>query len=55
MPENDYPELPALPEISGTVPGDAFAQAVSQVIIAASRDDTLPILTGVQDGDRRRT
>ncbi|HET7415585.1 MAG TPA: DNA polymerase III subunit beta [Arthrobacter sp.] len=48
MPEADYPELPALPEISGTVDGDAFAQAVSQVIIAASRDDTLPILTGVR-------
>ena len=48
MPESDYPELPALPEVSGTVPGEAFAQAVSQVIIAASRDDTLPILTGVR-------
>lgn len=48
MPEADYPELPALPDISGVVDGDAFAQAVSQVIIAASRDDTLPILTGVR-------
>lgn len=48
MPEADYPELPALPEVSGTVDGEAFAQAVSQVIIAASRDDTLPILTGVR-------
>ena len=37
-----------MPTISGTVPGDAFAQAVSQVIIAASKDDTLPILTGVR-------
>jgi DNA polymerase-3 subunit beta len=48
MPESEYPPLPALPTISGTVPGDAFAQAVSQVIIAASKDDTLPILTGVR-------
>jgi DNA polymerase-3 subunit beta len=48
MPVNDYPELPALPELSGTVNGEAFAQAVSQVIIASSRDDTLPILTGVK-------
>ncbi|MFT4468982.1 DNA polymerase III subunit beta [Arthrobacter sulfonylureivorans] len=48
MPEGDYPELPALPEVSGVVDGEAFAQAVSQVIIAASRDDTLPILTGVR-------
>ena len=30
------------------MPGDTFAQAVSQVIIAASKDDTLPILTGVR-------
>ncbi|MET4060507.1 DNA polymerase-3 subunit beta [Arthrobacter sp. UYP6] len=48
MPVAEYPELPALPEVSGVVDGDAFAQAVSQVIIAASRDDTLPILTGVR-------
>lgn len=48
MPEAEYPELPTLPETSGTVDGDAFSQAVSQVIIAASRDDTLPILTGVR-------
>jgi DNA polymerase III subunit beta len=48
MPVADYPELPALPEVSGVIDGDAFAQAVSQVIIAASKDDTLPILTGVR-------
>ena len=48
MPEAEYPPLPALPTISGTVAGDSFAQAVSQVIIAASKDDTLPILTGVR-------
>ena len=27
MPVNDYPELPALPELSGTIDGEAFAQA----------------------------
>ncbi|MBG6183622.1 DNA polymerase-3 subunit beta [Arthrobacter sp. CAN_A214] len=48
MPEGEYPELPKLPDISGVVDGEAFSQAVSQVIIAASRDDTLPILTGVR-------
>ncbi len=48
MPVGEYPELPALPEVSGVVDGEAFSQAVSQVIIAASRDDTLPILTGVR-------
>ncbi|MBG6215735.1 DNA polymerase-3 subunit beta [Arthrobacter sp. CAN_A6] len=48
MPEGEYPELPKLPDVSGVVDGEAFSQAVSQVIIAASRDDTLPILTGVR-------
>src|SRR6476661_4484274 len=44
MPEAEYPPLPSLPAISGTVPGDAFAQAVSQVIIAASEDDLITLL-----------
>ncbi|MCF4120446.1 DNA polymerase III subunit beta [Antribacter sp. KLBMP9083] len=48
MPVEDYPSLPAMPELSGTVSGEAFTQAVSQVTVAASRDDTLPLLTGVR-------
>jgi DNA polymerase-3 subunit beta len=48
MPVADYPTLPVLPEIAGIVDGEAFAQAISQVIVAASKDDTLPILTGVK-------
>ena len=48
MPVGDYPELPALPDVSGVVAGDEFAHAVAQVNIAASKDDTLPILTGVR-------
>lgn len=48
MPEGEYPELPQLPRLSGTVAGDEFARAVSQVGIAASKDDTLPILAGVK-------
>lgn len=55
MPVEEYPELPAQPELAGTVDGSAFARAVSQVITAASRDDTLPILTAVKlelEGDR---
>jgi len=43
----DYPVVPELPATSGTVRGDVFATAVSQVTAAASRDETLPILTGV--------
>lgn len=55
MPVNDYPALPASPEPSGSVAGDVFTQAVSQVAIAADKGDTLPILTGVRmlvDGER---
>ena len=48
MPETEYPPLPSLPPLTGAVSGDAFARGVAQVIIAASRDDTLPILTGVR-------
>ncbi len=48
MPTTEYPALPELPEISGTVDGAQFANAVSQMTVAASRDDTLPILTAVK-------
>jgi DNA polymerase III subunit beta len=48
MPLEDYPALPALPPASGTIDAHAFAEAVSQVTIAASRDETLPLLTGVR-------
>lgn len=55
MPVDEYPALPGLPEVSGTVSGDAFTHAVAQVTVAASRDDTLPLLTGVRveiEGER---
>lgn len=55
MPTADYPTLPTTPDATGTVPGDQFTKAVSQVAIAADRGDTLPILTGVRveiDGDK---
>lgn len=48
MPIEDYPKLPALPPASGTIDAGVFAQAVSQVTIAASKDETLPLLTGVR-------
>jgi DNA polymerase-3 subunit beta len=55
MPVEDYPRLPAMPTTAGTVASADFATAVSQVAIAAGRDDTLPMLTGVRleiDGAR---
>lgn len=48
MPVDDYPQLPSMPETSGTVDGGAFAEAVVQTVIAAGRDDTLPMLTGIR-------
>jgi DNA polymerase-3 subunit beta len=44
----EYPSLPVMPEESGRIAGDVFTEAVAQVGIAASRDETLPILTGIR-------
>ncbi|MFC6085591.1 DNA polymerase III subunit beta [Sphaerisporangium aureirubrum] len=48
LPVADFPTLPAMPPRAGTVGGVIFASAVGQVAVAASRDDTLPMLTGVR-------
>lgn len=48
LPVEDYPALPDLPAATGTVDAAAFAAAVTQVAIAAGRDDTLPVLTGIR-------
>jgi DNA polymerase III subunit beta len=48
MPVEDYPTLPALPERAGTVDAATFAAAVSQVALAAGKDETLPMMTGVR-------
>jgi DNA polymerase-3 subunit beta len=55
MPVEDYPKLPQMPTTAGTVDSAAFATAVAQVAVAAGRDDTLPMLTGVRleiDGEK---
>jgi DNA polymerase-3 subunit beta len=55
MPVDDYPPLPQMPDASGAVDSAEFAEAVAQTVIAAGRDDTLPMLTGIRieiDGDR---
>lgn len=48
MPVEDYPKLPVMPSTAGTVDAAGFATAVAQVAVAAGRDDTLPMLTGVR-------
>jgi DNA polymerase-3 subunit beta len=48
MPVEEYPTLPQVSAQSGLLPADAFATAVAQVAVAASRDDVTPVITGVQ-------
>jgi DNA polymerase-3 subunit beta len=48
MPVEDYPALPPMPTTAGALESDVFGAAVAQVALAAGRDDTLPVLTGVR-------
>ena len=48
MAVEDYPTLPALPEETGVISADLFTEAIGQVAVAAGRDDTLPMLTGIR-------
>lgn len=48
MPVEDYPTLPEMPASTGTVDAAVFAAAVAQVAVAAGRDETLPMMTGVR-------
>ena len=48
MPVEDYPKLPDMPQLAGSVRPDVFAEAVTQVAVAAGKDDTLPMLTGIR-------
>jgi len=47
LPAEEYPGLPEPPAPAGTVDGGVLAAAAAQVVPSASRDDTLPMLTGV--------
>jgi DNA polymerase III subunit beta len=47
MPVEEYPNLPEVDGVSGSVKGSDFADAVAQVSPAASRDDVTPVITGV--------
>jgi DNA polymerase-3 subunit beta len=48
LPVADYPALPEMPEATGAIPSEEFAKAVSQVVVAAGRDELLPVFTGVR-------
>ena len=48
MPVEEYPTLPQISAETAVIPAEDFASAVSQVAVAASRDDVTPVITGVQ-------
>lgn len=48
MPVEDYPQLPSAPAQTGSLPAEQFGAAVTQVAVAAGKDDTLPMLTGIR-------
>ena len=48
MPDADYPTLPVMPAGAGTIPGNVFASTVARVAVAASRDESPPMLAGVR-------
>ena len=45
---DDYPQLPSVPAVTGTIDPNLFTEAISQVAVAAGRDETLPMLTGIR-------
>ena len=47
MPIDEYPTLPEIPNMSGSVSGEDFAAAISQIAVAASKEDVTPVLTTV--------
>ncbi len=44
----DYPTLPAVPEVKGKIDAQLFAQTITQVSVAAATDETIPLLTGIR-------
>ena len=44
----DYPQVPGLPKLVGTIDAGEFAVAINQVATAASKEEALPLLTAVR-------
>jgi len=47
MSTSDYPDSPVIPKPTGKLPAADFASAVTQVAVAASREEVTPVLTAV--------
>lgn len=48
LPVEEYPSLPEMPTQTGVVEAGVFEKAVSQVVVAAGRDELLNVFTGVR-------
>ncbi|MDI9629189.1 MAG: DNA polymerase III subunit beta [Acidobacteriota bacterium] len=48
LPVSDYPTLPEMPTATGEVASAVLAHAIAQVVVAAGRDELLPVFTGVR-------
>lgn len=47
MPIEEFPTLPVVEGTTGVVSGEDFSDAISQVSLAASKEDVAPVITGV--------
>jgi DNA polymerase-3 subunit beta len=47
MSTSEYPAAPASPATSGKISGEIFSETISQVSIAASREEVTPVLTAI--------
>ena len=47
MPIDEYPTLPEIPATTGSVSAEDFSAAISQIAVAASREDVTPVLTTI--------
>lgn len=48
LPIEQYPTLPPIPDVSGTIDGDAFIAAIRRVSVASTKDSTRAFQKGIQ-------
>jgi DNA polymerase-3 subunit beta len=48
LPIEQYPTLPPIPAVTGTIDGDAFITAIRRVAVASAKDSTRPFQKGIQ-------
>lgn len=48
LPIEQYPTLPPIPDVSGTIDGDAFIAAIRRVSVASAKDSTRAFQKGIQ-------